>query len=183
MLMPGAPVFVLGGWEANIPVYTAAAFGSSPFAAGNLIALGGLCTFPFIFLNVIFARRFQDRHILAAGAGIGLLGLLVALAVLATGSMTYWALLACWVLVALGFNIASTVLVSLLSKQMPHHWLGRLNLAVEYSSVVGRVTGAVWGGAGPSVGMSAYVGMQIALLGIGFVMFMTLWRQLKAKTG
>ncbi|VDB85409.1 unnamed protein product [Peniophora sp. CBMAI 1063] len=175
--------FVLGGWEANIPVYTASAFGSSPFAAGNLIALGGLCTFPFIFLNVIFARKFQDRHILAAGAGIGLIGLVVSITVLATGSMTYWALLACWILVALGFNIASTVTVSLLSKQMPHRWVGHLNLAVEYSSVVGRVTGAVWGGAGPGIGMSAYVGLQIALLGIGSVMFMTLWHQLKTKAG
>ena len=112
-----------------------------------------------------------------------MLGLLVAVVVLATGRMTYWALLACWILVALGFNLASTVTVSLLSKQMPHHWLGRLNLAVEYSSVAGPVTGAVWGGAGPGVGMSAYVGLQIALLGVGFVMFMTLWRDLKAKAG
>lgn len=175
--------FVLGGWEANIPIYTARSFQSSPFAAGNLIALGGLCTFPFILANVMYAKRFQDRYILATGSGIGLLGLLISLATLAADKMTYWALFVCWFLVALGFNLASTVTLSLLSKQMPHHWNGRMSMFIQYSNYTGRVTGAVWGGAGFTVGMKSYVGLQVAFLGVGFVMFMTLWRELKARAG
>ena len=175
--------FVLGGWEANIPIYAASAFHSSPFAAGNLIALGGLCTFPFVFSNVLYARRFQDRYILATGSGIGLLGLLITIATLAADKMTYWALFVCWFLVALGFNLASTVTLSLLSKQMPHHWNGRMSMFIQYSNYTGRVTGAVWGGAGVTVGMKSYIGLQMAFLGIGFVMFMGLWRELKAKAG
>ncbi|VDC04106.1 unnamed protein product [Peniophora sp. CBMAI 1063] len=175
--------FVLGGWEANIPIYAAQAFQSSPFRSGNLIALGGLCTFPFIFSNVLYARRFQDRYILATGSSIGLLGLLITIATLATGKMTYWALFVCWFLVALGFNLATTVTLSLLSKQMPHHWNGRMSMFIQYSNFAGRVTGAVWGGSGVTVGMLSYVGLQLAFLGIGFVMFMVLWRELKAKAG
>ena len=56
-------------------------------------------------------------------------------------------------------------------------------LAIQYSNYTGRVTGAVWGGSGVHVGMLGYVGLEIALIGIGGVMFMTLWRELKAKTG
>ena len=33
------------------------------------------------------------------------------------------------------------------------------------------------------VGMKNYVGLQIAFVGIGSVLFSTLWRDLKAKTG
>jgi len=47
----------------------------------------------------------------------------------------------------------------------------------------GRVTGAIWGGSGVIVGMKNYVGLQIAFVGIGSVLFSTLWRDLKAKTG
>ena len=62
--------FILGAWEANIPVFTASPsplspFDFSPFAAGNLIALGGAATFPFLFLNVFLAKRYQDRNTLA----------------------------------------------------------------------------------------------------------------------
>jgi MFS family permease len=175
--------FVLGAWEANIPIYTAHAFSSSPFAAGNLIALGGLCTFPFMLANVRLARRIQDRHILAAGSTLGAIGLANALGLLAASAMTYWTLLACWFFIAFGFNLATTVTVSLLSKQMPHHWNGRTSLFIQYSNHVGRVTGAVWGGSGVKVGMLNYVGLQIAILGIGAIMFIACWRELKAKTG
>ncbi|KAI0035270.1 membrane transporter [Vararia minispora EC-137] len=175
--------FVLGAWEANIPIYTAHAFGSSPFAAGNLIALGGLCTFPLLLANVRLARRMQDRHILAGGSMVGFIGLVVALGLLASDMMTYWTLFACWLFVAFGFNIATTVTVSLLSKQMPYHWNSRTSLFIQYSNYTGRVTGAVWGGAGVNIGMVNFVGLEIALLGMGVVMFMTFWRELKTKTG
>ncbi|KAI0349378.1 MFS general substrate transporter [Trametes cingulata] len=180
--------FILGAWEANIPVFTSShlqsnPFHFSPFAAGNLIALGGACTIPFLLLNLHFARRVQDRHTLAMGTSIGLAGLLIALAILGEEKVNYGSLFICWFLVALGFNIASTVTLSLLSKQLPGEWNGRISLAIQYSNYSGRVTGAVWGGAGVKVGMLSYVGMQVAYVGIGAIMFTTLWKQLKAKTG
>lgn len=180
--------FILGAWEANIPVFTSShlrsnPFHFSPFAAGNLIALGGACTIPFLLLNLHVARRVQDRHTLAMGVGTGLAGLIIALAILGADQVNYGSLFICWFLVALGFNVASTVTLSLLSKQLPGEWNGRISLAIQYSNYSGRVTGAVWGGAGVKVGMLSYVGMQVALVGIGSVMFMTLWKHLKAKTG
>ena len=175
--------FVLGAWEANIPIFTARTFSASPFVAGNLIALGGVCTFPFMLANVVLAPRVQDRYILAAGCALGLLGLLVAIPVAAVGRATLGGLFACWFLVALGFNLASTVTISLLSKQMPHEWNGKISLFIQYSNYSGRVSGAIWGGAGVGVGMTRYLGLQLALLGFGALMFMTLWKEMKAKTG
>ena len=43
----------------------------------------------------------------------------------------------------------------------------------------GRGMGWSWS----QVGMLGYVGFQIGLIGVGVVMFMTLWKSLKAKTG
>ncbi|THG97939.1 hypothetical protein EW026_g4178 [Hermanssonia centrifuga] len=180
--------FILGAWESNIPVFTGSSsplspFHFSPFAAGNLIALGGACTFPFLFLNVLLAKRYQDRNTLALGTSLGTAGLLIALAILSTESVNYGSLFICWFLVALGFNLASTVTLSLLSKQLPAHWNTKISLAIQYSNYIGRATGAVWGGAGLKVGMLSYVGTQIAVVGVGVVMFSVLWRELKAKTG
>ncbi|OCH89967.1 hypothetical protein OBBRIDRAFT_835419 [Obba rivulosa] len=157
--------FILGAWEANIPVFTSSnsslsPFHFSPFAAGNLIALGGICTFPFLFLNVFLARRVQDRHALAAGASLGTTGLILACIIMRTHAVSYGSLFACWFLVALGFNLTSTVTFSLLSKQLPGAWNARISHAIQYSNYVGRVCGAVWGGAGVRVGMLNYVGMQ-----------------------
>lgn len=180
--------FILGAWEANIPVFTSSnsmlnPFHFNPTASGDLIALGGVCTIPFLLVNLIVSRRVQDRHTLAVGSGLGLVGLLVAIAILRADKVNYGSLWLCWFLVALGFNLASTVTLSLLSKQLPGEWNGRISMLIQYSNYTGRVTGAVWGGAGVKVGMLSYVGMQIAVVGIGAVMFSTLWRQLKAKTG
>ena len=180
--------FILGAWESNIPVFTgsdapANPFHFSPFAAGNLIALGGACTIPFLLLNLHFARRVQDRHTLVFGTSVGATGLLIALGVLSTHKVNYGTLWLCWFLVALGFNVASTVTLSLLSKQLPGEWNGRVSLFIQWSNYTGRVTGAVWGGAGVKVGMLTYIGVQLAYMGVGFIMFTTLWKHLKAKTG
>ncbi|CCL98473.1 uncharacterized protein FIBRA_00471 [Fibroporia radiculosa] len=180
--------FILGGWEANIPVFSGSIsplnpFHFSPSAAGNLLALGGICSLPFLVVNVFVARRVQDRHTLAVGTALGLAGLLITLAILRTRTVSYGSYFVCWFLVALGFNLLSTVTLSLLSKQLPGDWNARISLAIQYSNYTGRVTGAVWGGAGVKVGMLNFVGLQIAFVGIGAVMFCTLWRQLKAKTG
>lgn len=175
--------FILGSWEANIPIFTAQAFNYSPYRAGNFIALGGISAFPFLLLNVRYARRIEDRVVLASGTSLGLIGLLIMLVILHTNKIHFGSLLVCWFLIALGFNLASTCTLSLLSKQLPDTWNGRLSVAIQYSNFLGRVTGAVLGGAGVKIGMINYVGVQIAVVGIGGLMYLTLWRQLKAKTG
>ncbi|KLO09679.1 MFS general substrate transporter [Schizopora paradoxa] len=217
-----ANFFMLGAWEANIPVFTSShpsmpsagltsrspfnatsflyelsprdlhrfsslPFHWSPFAAGNFLALGGITIFPFLLLNMLFSRRTQDRHILALGSGLGFSGLLIALALFASqpahGTLTYGSFFICWFLVALGFNLATTCTLSLLSKQLPPSWNGLTSLAIQYCNNLGRVCGAVWGGSGVKVGMINYVGLEIAIVGIGAVMFTTLWKELKTKTG
>ncbi|KAL0948033.1 hypothetical protein HGRIS_010658 [Hohenbuehelia grisea] len=175
--------FVLGAWEANIPVYAAVRFNYSPYASGNFIALGGITTFPFLILNVLYARRFQDRTVLTLGSLLGLCGLIIMAVTLGTDSVDFASLYICWFLVALGFNIASACTYTLLSKQLPPSWNGKMSMAIQYSNYTGRVLGAVWGGAGVKVGMLAYIGVQIAIVGIGESMRLTLWKKLKAKTG
>ena len=165
-------LFVLSAWEANIPIFAAQTFGASPFVAGNLIALGGVCTFPFMFANAVLARFVKARYVLAAGCALGLIGLLVAIPVTGMGHATLGGLFAAWFFVALGFNLASTVTSSLMIKQMPHAWTGKINLFIQYSNGSGRVSGATWGGAGVGVGMTHYLGLQFALLGFAALMFM-----------
>lgn len=92
--------FILGAWESNIPVFTGSdsplsPFHFSPFAAGNLIALGGACSFPFLFLNVFIAKRTQDRYTLALGTSLGSFGLFIALAILSTKTVNYGSLFVC----------------------------------------------------------------------------------------
>lgn len=177
--------FILGAWEANLPVFGASdpTFHWSPFAAGNFIALGGICAFPFLLANLFIARRVQDRHLLAFGTGLGLTGLVVLVSLLQTHMVSYGTLFISWWSVALGFNLASTVTVSLLSKQLPAQWNGRSSLAIQYSNYMGRVTGAVWGGSGVKIGMTGYAGLEMGLVGIGTVLFCVLWKDLKAKRG
>jgi len=177
--------FILGAWESNLPVFGASTppLHWSPTAAGNFIALGGITTFPFLALNLLLARRTQDRQILALGTALGLAALLTFLALLRAGKLNYGAVFMCWWAVALGFNVSSTVTMSTLSKQLPPQWNGRTSLAIQYSNYTGRVTGAIWGGSGVVVGMRNYVGLQIALVGAGAVLFVGLWRDLKTKMG
>ncbi|KAF7304388.1 hypothetical protein HMN09_00840900 [Mycena chlorophos] len=177
--------FILGSWEANIPVYTASAsaFHYSPYAAGNFIALGGLATVPFLLANVRYAPRFQDRITLAVGTGIGFAGLLLMQLLLATDRVVFGSFYLCWVLVALGFNLGSTCTFSLLSKQFPGSWNRRTSMMIQYSNYAGRVTGAVLGGAGVQIGMRNYVAVQMVVVGIGALMHWWFWKGLKAKTG
>ncbi|KAJ7620976.1 major facilitator superfamily domain-containing protein [Roridomyces roridus] len=176
--------FTLGSFESAIPNYTAVAYGYSPYAAGNFIALGGIATFPFLLLNIRYAPRFQDRVTLVAGSMIGFCGLFIALVMLLTMSkVPVGAFYVCWVLVALGFNLATTCTLSLLSKQMPGIWNGRMSLAIQYSNILGRLTGAVFGGAAVNIGMKNYIGILLGLVGLGQVIFMVLWKDLKSKKG
>ncbi|EIW87147.1 MFS general substrate transporter [Coniophora puteana RWD-64-598 SS2] len=177
--------FNLGAWEANLPIMGAQDpdLHWSPYAAGNFIALGGITTFPFLLLNMIYARRLQDRKLLAVGAGLGMAGLLVFLSLVRSDTINYGSLFACWWAVALGFNLATTVTLSLLSKQLPNEWNSRTSIAIQCSNYTGRLTGAIWGGSGTRLGLMNYVGLEIAMVGIGAVLFTSLWRDLKAKTG
>ncbi|KAJ7908634.1 hypothetical protein B0H13DRAFT_2496163 [Mycena leptocephala] len=119
------------------PSSPAAAFNYTPYAAGNFIALGGIATLPFLLASVRYSPRFQDRTTLATGSAIGLTGLVLALALLATDRVVFGSFYVCWVLVALGFNLASTCTLSLLSKQMPNAWNGRTSIAIQYSNYCG----------------------------------------------
>ncbi|KAJ7758657.1 major facilitator superfamily domain-containing protein [Mycena metata] len=176
--------FILGSFQFAIPIYTAVEFGYSPYAAGNFIALGGIATLPFLLASVRYAPRFQDRVIHALGALLGLTGLLILLVVLAAGRNVFGSLFVCWVLVALGFNLASTCTLSLLSKQLPDvKWNRRSSMAIQYSNYLGDVTGAVFGGAAVQIGMKNYVGVLIAIVGLMGAMQIVLWRDLKAKKG
>lgn len=177
--------FILGAWEANLPVFGASlpVFHWSPFAAGNFIALGGICCFPFLLANLFIARRVQDRKLLAFGSALGSSGLVIFISLLESETVSYGTLFVAWWTVALGFNLASTVTVSLLSKQLPARWNGRSSMAIQYSTYAGRVGGAIWGGSGVKVGMKGYAGLEMGLIGIGAVLFCILWRDLKAKRG
>ncbi|KAG2149449.1 major facilitator superfamily domain-containing protein [Suillus cothurnatus] len=177
--------FILGSWEANLPVFGASTANLrwSPFDAGNFIALGGITCFPFLLFNVLAARRTQDRKLLARSTILGLIGLVIFLSILRTGKVNYGTLFACWWTVALGFNLATTVTLSLLSKQLPPEWNGGTSIAIQCSNYIGRVMGAIWGGSGVSVGMLNFVGLEIAMVGIGAILFTTLWNKLKTKNG
>ncbi|KAI1788595.1 MFS general substrate transporter [Ganoderma leucocontextum] len=180
--------FILGAWESNLPVYTSSddpsnPFNFSPYAAGNLIALGGICTMPFLICNLAFARRIQDRHTLAVGTSVGVAGLLLAIGIIQGRKVSFGTLWLAWFLIALGFNVASTVTLSLMSKQLPGEWNNRISLMIQYSNYTGRVTGAVFGGAGVQVGMIKYIGVQLACVVVGYIMFITVWKHMKAKTG
>ena len=176
---------ILGAWESNLPI-----FGSStgqlhwsPFASGNFIALGGITAFPFLVMNIFMARRIEDRRILAFGTSLGLAALFIFLALLEANKLNYGSVFICWWAVALGFNMASTVPVSLLSKQLPPSWNNKTSLMIQYSMYTGRVTGAIWGGSGMRIGMPTYVGVEIVFAGIGALLYIVLWRELKTKRG
>ncbi|KZV97883.1 MFS general substrate transporter [Exidia glandulosa HHB12029] len=184
-----AAFFVLGAWESNIPVFTSSDLSStslhfSPTGAGNFIALGGLIAAPLLLLNALFARRLQDRHILVFGCGVGTAGIVVFMSLIGSGvRVGYGPLLICWAAVALGFNVATTVTLSLMSKVLPPAWNGRSSLAVQYSINCGRVAGAIWGGSGVAVGMLHYLALEVGMVGIVAAMTVVLWRDMKAKTG
>jgi MFS family permease len=177
--------FVLGAWESNIPVFGSADrhLHWSPFASGNFIALGGAAAFPFLVLNIYLARRIEDRKMLAFGTSLGVVALFIFLALLETDNVNYGSIFVCWWAVVLGFNTAFTVPVSLLSKQFPPSWNNKTSIMVQCSTFVGRVSGAVLGGSGVRIGMRTYISVEIALAGIGTLLYIVLWRELKTKRG
>ena len=135
--------FILGSWEANIPIFAASSESSldySPFESGNLIAIGTAITFPFLIANLFVGRLLQDRMTLAAGSFIGLIGLILFQALLAKSStgITFATLLVSWMFVALGFNLSTTCTLSLLSKKLPGEWNGRVSTVIQCSNYMVR---------------------------------------------
>ena len=131
--------FILGSWEANIPVFAASpesSLGYSPFKSGNLIAIGGATTFPLLLANIFVGKRVQDRTTLAAGSFIGMVGLIMFEALLAKSSrgITFATLLVSWMFVALGFNLSTTCTLSLLSKKLPAEWNARVSTVIQCSN-------------------------------------------------
>ena len=137
--------FILGSWEANIPVFAASpqsSLGYSPFKSGNLIAIGGATTFPLLLANIFVGKMVQDRVTLAMGSFIGTVGLIVfeALLIKSSKSITFATLLVSWMLVALGFNLSTTCTLSLLSKKLPGEWNGRVSTVIQCSNYMVSVS-------------------------------------------
>jgi MFS family permease len=143
--------FILGSWEANIPVFAASSessLGYSPFKSGNLIAIGGAMTFPLLLANIFVGKRVQDRMTLAVGSLIGMVGLIMfeALLVKSSKAITFATLLVSWTLVALGFNLSTTCTLSLLSKKLPGEWNARVSTIIQCSNYMVRGVTAVYSG-------------------------------------
>jgi len=137
--------FILGSWEANIPIFAASSESSlrySPFKSGNLIAIGGATIFPLLLANIFVGKRVQDRMTLAAGSFIGMVGLIMfeALLVRSSENITFATLLVSWMFVALGFNLSTTCTLSLLSKKLPGEWNGRISTVIQCSNYAVRAT-------------------------------------------
>lgn len=135
--------FILGSWEANIPIFAASpesSLGYSPFKSGNLIAIGGATTFPLLLANIFVGKMIQDRVTLAMGSFIGTVGLIVfeALLIKSSKSITFATLLVSWMFVALGFNLSTTCTLSLLSKKLPGEWNGRVSTMIQCSNYMVR---------------------------------------------
>ena len=137
--------FILGSWEANIPIFAASresSLGYSPYKSGNLIAIGGATTFPLLFANIFVGKRVQDRVTLAVGSMIGMVGLIMfeLLLVKSSKGISFATLLVSWMFVALGFNLATTCTLSLLSKKLPGEWNARVSTAIQCSNYTVRHT-------------------------------------------
>ena len=135
--------FILGSWEANIPIFAGSSESSlnyTPFQSGNLIAIGGAITFPFLLANLFVGKRLQDRLTLAAGTSIGTIGMILFIALLAKSSqsITFATLLVSWMFVTLGFNLSTTCTLSLLSKKLPGEWNGRVSFIIQCSNYTVR---------------------------------------------
>ena len=131
--------FILGSWEANIPIFAGSSQSSlnyTPFQSGNLIAIGGAITFPLLLANLFLGKRFQDRATLAAGTFIGTIGMILFEGLLAksSGGITFATLLVSWMFVTLGFNLSTTCTLSLLSKKPPGEWNGRVSFIIQCSN-------------------------------------------------
>lgn len=88
-------------------------------------------------VSLTLSPHLQDRTLLALGTLIGLAGVLSTFALLRLQTVSerggVSGFFACWFLVALGFNLASTCTLSLLSKRMGGEWNGVISLGESVS--------------------------------------------------
>ncbi|SPO31142.1 uncharacterized protein UTRI_05211_B [Ustilago trichophora] len=186
---------VLGAWEANIPVFGHLRFGWSEYNAGNVIALGGLATMPILFALVFAAKYVQDRLILAAGLLLGLLGLCLHMGTLESRAksavdqlgnlreLNFGSFFTSWFLVALGYNMLTTVTLSLLSKQIPAKYNELTSTVIQLSNYSGRISGALWGSTIYQVGQFGIVSLELAVTLIGTCLIGFMWRKMDVGRG
>ncbi|CAD6889661.1 unnamed protein product [Tilletia laevis] len=180
--------FTLGAWEANIPVFSSIFPGLNwtEEKAGNILALAAIVILPILFALVFLSKYIQDRVILATGIAIGLSGLVIHMVTLTPGlehSINLPSFFASWLLVALGYNMMSTVTLSLLSKQVPPHFNNYTSLIIQLSNYSGRLGGAFWGTAVEQVGQRAILSLELALVLFGTVGTVILWKKMYASKG
>ncbi|KAI9095131.1 major facilitator superfamily domain-containing protein [Phlyctochytrium arcticum] len=183
-----AVFFELGAWEAYIPIYGKRVFEWSHYDAGTFIGVLGLGSFVLMLPLVFCARRLQDRVVVVSGFGIAAVGVAIHLAVilregLTPSKQTLPAFAVAWFLVCWGFNAASTITLSLMSKTLPARLADQGALAVQLSNYMGRLTGALWGTAAGNIGDVAVVGWELTVVLLGVVFILGGWRQLRAVNG
>ncbi|KAK0528718.1 hypothetical protein OC842_004471 [Tilletia horrida] len=175
--------FTLGAWEANIPVFSADFPGLNwtEEKAGNILALAAIIVLPILFALVFLAKYIQDRVILATGIVIGLSGLIIHMITLTPGlehSISFGSFFASWLLVALGYNMMSTVTLSLLSKQVPPQFNNYTSLIIQLSNYSGRLGGAFWGTAVEQVGQRSILSLELGLTLFGTLGAIILWSKM-----
>ncbi|KAL9937447.1 hypothetical protein V8E36_003856 [Tilletia maclaganii] len=178
--------FTLGAWEANLPVFGADALGWTEEKAGNILALGAIVVLPMLFALVFLAKYIQDRVILSAGISIGLCGLIVHMVTLTPGlehTINFGSYFFSWIMVALGYNMMSTVTLSLLSKQVPPELNNYTSVIIQLSNYCGRLGGAFWGTAVDQVGQRTILSLELAFTLIGALGTIVLWKKMSALKG
>ncbi|MCO5567177.1 hypothetical protein L7F22_020865 [Adiantum nelumboides] len=167
--------FELGAWESQIPLFSKKYFGWSEWNAGYFIGLVGLGSFFLMFPLSFASHKVHDRIIILIGFLIGGLGLLLHLIFISKGIISIARYGISWFLVCWGFNLSSTITLSLTSKILPNQSSDKAALAVQLSNYMGRFTGAIWGTAGSSVGDMVIVSSELGFVVIGVVTIISLW--------
>ncbi|KAG0190797.1 hypothetical protein DFQ28_001521 [Apophysomyces sp. BC1034] len=175
--------FELGAWEANIPIFTAKEFGWNEWDSGNFIGLIGIGSIVIVVPMTIYSQKIQDRTTAVVGFGMALIGMILYLARLTTGGVGKPDYGVSWFLVCSGYNIASTITLSLMSKLFPDQLSDVCALIVQVSNYIGRLTGAVWGTSSEAVTDIGVASLELAFTIIGFSAIVIMWQRIHTVTG
>ncbi|OQR85251.1 hypothetical protein ACHHYP_12055 [Achlya hypogyna] len=160
--------FVLGAWEADIPLATDELWGWSSFSAGVLLAVGGLVSFALILPFTMYTKRIQDRAVLATALSLALVGAVMHQSTV--GAPSTLTLGGSWFFVCWGMNLDALS--------------DKAAIVIQLSNYSGRLTGAVWGTAASSVGGEAVVGwLNLGVNALSLTLLLCNWRVLLAHTG
>ncbi|PWY98017.1 MFS general substrate transporter [Testicularia cyperi] len=88
-----------------------------------------------------------------------------------------------WFLVALGYNMLTTITLSLLSKQIPAKFNGLTSTVIQLSNYTGRISGALWGSTLYQVGQFGIVTLELAVTLIGACLIGLMWRKIDVQKG